>query len=102
MTHRGDEHCDDPECYGCRLEDKGIGLSNAITGSRTKNMRPTPSEPPSLNKQIMYDERPGGFKMPILKANGDPLRHKEWRENKKSIESNIRRIRTSSPGSDSK
>lgn len=83
--------------YGCRLRNKGIRLSNAVTSTRTKNMRPTPFADPVQNAQIMYDERPGGTKMPFLNDNGTVLRHKQWRENKAGITDNIRRIRTYKP-----
>ena len=56
-------------------------------------MVPKTVEPPAFNRQIMYDERPGGIKMPILKADGTVLRRKEYGENKKSIDANMRRIR---------
>jgi len=56
-------------------------------------MVPTKVEPPVRNKEIMYDERPGGFKLPILKPNGDVLRRKEYEEKRPAITSTIRRIR---------
>lgn len=92
--------CQIPGCekhYGCRLRNKGIRLSNAATSTRTKNMRPTPFAPPTQNAQIMYSDRPDGSKLPIMNMNGTPVRHKQWRENRKGIESNIRRIRNSNP-----
>ncbi|HRA85468.1 MAG TPA: hypothetical protein PLT40_14140 [Ilumatobacteraceae bacterium] len=45
----------------------------------------------------MYDERPGGIKMPILKADGSVLRHKEYVENKATIDATRARIRNSTP-----
>jgi hypothetical protein len=92
--------CQIPECmehYGCRLRKKGIQLSPRATPTATQNWRPTPSEPPSLNAQIIYDERPGGVKMPLMNPDGTLVRHKQWRENRKTIEANIRRIRASTP-----
>jgi len=58
-------------------------------------MVPTKVVPPAFNKQIMYDERPDGSKMPILKPNGDVLRRKEYGENRHTIEANRKRIRQS-------
>jgi hypothetical protein len=43
-----------------------------------------------MNKTIMYDERPGGYKMPILKADGDVLRWKEYTEKRHKVESHLR------------
>ena len=93
-------NCEVPRCqehYGCRLRGKGIQLSNSVTASKTKNWRPSVSVPPAVNAQIMYDERPGGIKMPILKADGSVLRHKEYVENKATIDATRARIRNSTP-----
>lgn len=90
--------CQIPDCtdhYGCRLRNKGLQVSPRAQMTRTQNWRPTPSKPPSINKQIIYDERPGGGKMPVLKADGSVLRHKEYTENKHKVESTIRNLRTS-------
>lgn len=92
--------CDIAGCtehYGCRLRNKGIQLSPTATASRTLNMVPTKVVPPAFNKQIMYDERPDGSKMPILKPNGDVLRRKEYGEKRAQIEANRKRIRQSNP-----
>jgi len=43
----------------------------------------------------MYDERPGGIKMPLLKSDGTIVRQKEWNENRAKFESQLRRTRTS-------
>lgn len=89
--------CDVPGCqehYGCRLKNKGIQLSPRATASRTQNMRPEPVEPPAFNREIMYDERPGGYKMPILKPDGHVLRRKEYGERRSEITANMRRIRS--------
>jgi hypothetical protein len=46
--------------------------------------------PPSINKTIIYDERPGGYKMPVLKPDGDVLRWKEYTEKRHKVESHLR------------
>lgn len=56
-------------------------------------MVPTPSIPPSINAQIIYDERPGGTRMPVLKSDGSVLRHKEYMDNRNEIEARRRAIR---------
>ena len=66
--------CQVPGCqehYGCRLQQKGLQVSPKITATRTQNMVPTPAEPPAFNKEIMYDERQNGIKMPLLNEKGD-------------------------------
>ena len=42
----------------------------------------------------MYDERPGGTKMPLLDSNGVIIRQKRWDENKAAFESTMRRNRS--------
>ncbi len=85
------------EHYACRLRAKGTQVSPRAQTTRTQNWRPTPFTPPSYNKQIMYDERPGGIKMPILNADGSLVRRKQFDEHKTDIVNNLRRIRTSTP-----
>lgn len=74
--------CEEAGCtahYGCRLKQKGLQLSPTVTPTKTLNMVPATKEPPAYNRTIMYDERPGGIKMPIINATtGDVVRQKEW------------------------
>lgn len=84
------------EHYACRLRGKGLHVSPRAESTRTQNWRPTKSEPPAYNKTIMYDERPGGYKMPILKPDGGVIRQREWDQKRHQYEANIRRIRNSS------
>lgn len=87
----------DPDCgcdtYGCRLRRKGLQVSPRATPNRRNNVPPRASEPPSINKQIVYDERPGGYKMPIFTETGDPLRHKRWRENRHKIKDGLAKVK---------
>jgi hypothetical protein len=64
--------------------------------TKTQNWRPNTQRtvPSSYNKQIMYDERPGGIKMPILKADGTVLRRYEFDEKRHQIDATRRRIRS--------
>lgn len=87
--------CSIPGCqehYGCRLSSKGIQVSPTATPSRVRNPVPVPHEPPSFNKQIMYEDRPGGTKIPLLNASGDVIRRKQYGENRHRYEA-IRRQR---------
>ena len=43
-----------------------------------RNWVPTPSEPSSIRGQIVYDERPGGAKMPLLHADGSVVRQADF------------------------
>ncbi len=90
--------CYEEDCtvhYGCRLRAKGLRVSPKATPTKTLNWRPTKSEPPASNKQIIYEDRPGGAKIPILKMDGEPLRGKEYRENKSTIDATIHSLRNS-------
>jgi len=90
--------CEVPQCqehYGCRLLGKGIQLSNSVTPSRTKNMRPTVSTPDSSRAAVVYDERPGGIKVPIMKADGSVLRSGEYQRDKTRIDAKLRNLRSS-------
>ena len=82
--------CTNAEHYSCMLRSKGLQVSPRAQMTRTQNWRPTPSIPPSYNKQIMYDERPGGIKMPILKPDGTPVRRRYYDENKHQITNTLR------------
>jgi hypothetical protein len=96
VAERAFGSCTTPDCdehYACRLRGKGLQVSPRATPSKTLNWKPTPAAPPTRNKQIMYDERPGGTKMPFLNADGSVLRQKQYDEHKHQIEANIRRIR---------
>jgi len=56
-------------------------------------MKPTVQPVPTRNGEIVYDERPGGIKMPLLKADGTPVRRKWYQDNKSTVERTRRRIR---------
>jgi len=75
------------------LQQKGLQVSPKITATRTQNMVPTPAEPPAFNKEIMYDERQNGIKMPLLNEKGDVIRRKRYGEKRATIEANLAALR---------
>jgi hypothetical protein len=79
------------EHYGCRLRDKGVAVAPSATPSRTQNMTPTPMTPPSHYKNVLTEDRPGGFKMPVLNPDGSPVRHKQASEQSSHFEDQRRR-----------
>lgn len=72
---------------------KGLQVSPRAQMTKTQNWRPTPCEPPSRNKQIVYDERPGGIKMPVMKTDGTVVRQKWADEHKHTITEHLRKTR---------
>lgn len=87
--------CDIPDCeehYGCRLRNKGLQISPAATPSR-HNRRKDRVEPPSWNKGILYDERPGGTKMPVMNPDLTPVRMKQASEQRQKINKHLRASR---------
>ena len=75
--------CRVPGCtehYGCRLRAKGVQIGTLATPSKDKHGTLTPTKPNPAWSKPVYDERPDGSKMPILKQDGSPLRVKEARE----------------------
>lgn len=87
--------CDIPGCeehYGCRLRNKGIQLSPVATPTR-HNRRKDRVEPPSWNRAILYDERPGGYKMPVMNADLSPVRMKQASEQRRKINDHLRASR---------
>lgn len=90
MIHPPDCQCN---TYGCELRRKGLQVSPSATPNR-HNRRPTKRvEPPGVNARIIYDERPGGYKMPIITETGDPLRHKRYQEQKHKINDQLARVK---------
>jgi hypothetical protein len=73
------------------MRDKTISLSPKLTPSRSLNMVPTPMEPPSHYKNILTEDRPGGFKMPVLNPDGSPVRHRQAQEQRTRFEEARRR-----------
>lgn len=72
--------CQTPGCdehYGCRLRSKGVQIGTLATPSKDKHGTLTPTAPKPEWAKCVYDERPDGSKMPILKSDGSPLRVKE-------------------------
>lgn len=49
-------------------------IGTLATPSRPKKGRLTPTAPETHLGEVMYDERPGGVKMPILHPDGNPVR----------------------------
>lgn len=86
------EGCDNPEHYACGLRAKGIAVSPKLMSTRTLNMEPTRVDPPAYNRQLMYDERPGGIKMPLINEFGRQIRRKEYEDKRTTIDGIRRKL----------
>lgn len=82
------------EHFGCRLRLNGVQVSPQVGKStQTRNWRPTPSVPPGHYSHFAYEDRPGGFKSPILRANGTHMRKREYLRKEPKIQDQLARIR---------
>lgn len=81
------------EHYGCRLRAKGLQVSPRVHAGRTPNWTPTPDRPPAHYRNILTEDRPGGFKSPILRPDGAVIRHKEGNEQAHKISDQLQRTR---------
>lgn len=89
MTHDPGCPCD---AYACRLRAKGVSVSPKATPSQRNTIPPRQSEGDPFARPIVYQDRPGGFKMPIFTAKGDHLRIKQYREQRHKIDAQLARI----------
>lgn len=88
-THPFDCECD---TYGCVLRRKGVAVAPSATPSRHNRVPAKPSVPPGVNAKIIYQDRPGGYKMPIFTKTGDPLRHKQYQEQRHKINDQLAKV----------
>lgn len=88
--------CQAPGCvehYACSLRSKGVQVSPAATPSRTRQLK-KPTDPPSWEAGIVTDKRPDGSQMPLLTSGGDVMRVKEYGENRRSIDAQVKALKT--------
>lgn len=78
--------CD--EHYACRLRQNESMIMPSATPSRFRHGKIRPMKQPSWEKGMApAEDRPGGFKMPILNEKGGRMRIKEYTEKRREIES---------------
>jgi hypothetical protein len=97
LCTRTDEH---PCSYGCELRRKGVGIAPSATPNRTSNRKQPlrAVRESSWEKGIVYDERPGGYRMPVLEpGTRSPLHVKQYGENRQAIDEGLKRLK-SDPG----
>ena len=78
MIHEQDCDCGS---YACELRSKGVQISHK---GMVRHNRKTPARKPLNNNwekgSAPPEDRPGGFKMPRLTAEGDRIPIKQWTE----------------------
>lgn len=82
---------DDCTHYGCMLRRKGVQLSPRIgAATATRNFKPTLDPPaPSHYRTVLTEDRPGGFKMPILNPDQSVIRHREAQHKRHEIKDRL-------------
>jgi len=78
--------------YACELRAKGISVKPSALPSRHNRIPPRRTEGDPFARQIVYQDRPGGYKMPIFTSDGDHLRIKQYREQEHKIKDQLARI----------
>lgn len=81
----------EPQCYGCGLRDKNVGVTPSSMPTRMNTIPPAKPNP-AWEKGIITDKRRDGTEMPIFEpGTRSPLHVKQYYENKRTIDANIRR-----------
>ena len=85
------------EHFACRLRAKGVQLSPQATPNRRAVRRdPGPRQAdPAWERGIVTEDRPGGFKMPLLEpGTRAPLHVKQYGEHRRDIDAQVKRLKT--------
>lgn len=90
--------CAVPGCdihYGCRMKAKGLQVSPRVGASTgTRNFTPSIDPPaPAHYRTVLTEDRPGGFKMPILNSDATVIRHRQAQREKHEIADRLARSR---------
>lgn len=78
--------CTEHEHYGAQLRAKGVSVSPSATPSRFRHGKLREARPPSWEKGIATEKRPGGYEMPYLNENGSRIHVKEAAERRHEID----------------
>ena len=81
----------DPNCYGCQLRSKRVGLAAAATPSRQNKVPPRKVSDPSWEKGRAGERRSDGSFMPYLDSVGQPMGVKELSSKRSVVESTRKR-----------
>lgn len=79
--------------YACRLRAKSVSVSPSATPSRYHLGHPTFSEVPTRHKEIIGDRLPDGSLLPYRNPDGSPIRRKQYDENRRAIDNQIRAVK---------
>ncbi len=83
------------EHYACRLRAKAVQVSPAATPNRTHH-KVRPMAAPSWEAGTIRDQRPDGSSMPILNGALTPIGVKEYGENRREIDAQVKALKTPS------
>jgi hypothetical protein len=86
-----------PQCYACGLRDKNVGVAPSATPTRHNRIPTQAKANPVWERTVVGEQRPGGTFMPVLSKECDgPMRIKEFTQNRRIIESELRAVRQGS------
>lgn len=79
--------CEPPcdEHYACRLRQNTHMIAPSAMPSRFRHGKLRKPQAPAQNRTVVTEKRPGGGEMPYLKANGEKVRVKEFRQRRHEI-----------------
>ena len=80
----------DPDCYGCQLRSKRVGLGASAIPSRQNKVPPRKVQDPSWEKGRAGETRADGSFMPYLDRQGQPMGVKELSSKRSVVESTRR------------
>lgn len=81
----------DPNCYGCQLRSKNVGLSAQAIPNRQNKVPPRQVKEPSWEKGRAGETRSDGSFMPYLDRQSQPMGVKEMSSKRSVVESTRRR-----------
>lgn len=80
--------------YACELRAKGVTLDPGAARNSPRKGRPGSNAlHNSWERGVAVDRRPGGFEMPIIDRNGNPMPIKQYSEKRHHYENIRQRIR---------
>jgi hypothetical protein len=83
----------DAEELSFRDKIRTIGFGRVPGGNRSSKVVIRPKADPAWERGVVTDKRPGGFEMPLLDSELNPVRMKHYAENRHKIEARREQLR---------